>query len=468
MDSRSLYAVAAAATLVLAACSEREPESTTGPNLAPTATDPCGFSNSLVTGYFPSSRQSFMLSVKQSMANSVQVSQKRILGFQIMDSIGSVSRNTAFSTSPAAGAELTVAIIGCIFPDNTFSYPDLTNGLSDFTKALNSAAGGAYYVRGGGGSNLGRGATILGTTTPASASGNLSGIAPFAGSSSANWTTMLSGNGTSVGQGVLFYGYNVNAATPGASVLYEWATIPSELTFSPVAVVSVCDENPSNPVVHEEDVGVLFSVTSPICDTQRSLTMIQGWGPKALAARLGRVLADALTPAPLQATTLAFTSGGGTTSKLPKSKFGKKSLTAVNANWVNDPADPGLTWNGTSSSYTRPVSAAVSADVGGSDVDAAVRFCAYLSGTNNNGTPTALRTDLPQPEPECTTPPNGDPKALSVLTTRLTDETSIADFGNVWVTKTGTLTITLMVSSGTNVTASSLTSVLNVKPALKK
>src|ERR687898_533636 len=100
MDLRSLYAVATAATLVLAACSEREPESTTGPNLAPADTDPCGFSNSLVTGYFPSSRQSFMLSVKQSMANEAQASQKRTYGFQIMDSIGSVSRNTAFTIDP--------------------------------------------------------------------------------------------------------------------------------------------------------------------------------------------------------------------------------------------------------------------------------------------------------------------------------------------------------------------------------
>ena len=65
-----------------------------------------------------------------------------------MDSIGSVSRNTAFSTDPAAGAQLTVAIIGCVFPDNSFTYP--TNALNDFTKALNRAAGGAYFVRGGG------------------------------------------------------------------------------------------------------------------------------------------------------------------------------------------------------------------------------------------------------------------------------------------------------------------------------
>ena len=182
MARRSLFTVAAAATLVLAACTDREPETMTGPEFAP-STDPCGFSNSLVTGYFPSSLQSYMLSVKSSMSSSVQDAQKRTYGFQIMDSIGSVSRNTGFSIDPAKGAELTVAIIGCIFPGNSFTYPTSTNGLSDFTKALNSAAGGAYFVRGGGSSFSERGATILGTT--GGVAGNLSGIAPSTGSSAA-------------------------------------------------------------------------------------------------------------------------------------------------------------------------------------------------------------------------------------------------------------------------------------------
>jgi hypothetical protein len=466
MARSSLFAVAAAATLVLAACSEREPESTTGPDFA-AGTDPCGFSNSLVTGYFPSSRQSYMLSVKSSMASSAEDSQKRTYGFELMDSIGSVSRNTAFSTSPTAGAELTVAIIGCIFPGNSFTYPTSTNGLSDFTRALNSAAGGAYFVRGGGSSFSGRGATILGTT--GGVTGNLSGIAPSTGSSSANWTTMLAGNSSAakpVDQGVLFYGYNA-AAAPTDPVLYEWATVPSELTFTPAAIVSVCDANPANPVVHEEAVGVLFFVTSNICDTPQSLTMNEGWGPRALAARLGRVLADALSPTPLLATTM-ITAGGGKTSQLPKSKFGKKSLNAVTSTWKQSPLDPGSTWYGTSINQARPVSAYVSATADGHPE--AVRFCAYLTGANNNGTPTALNNDLPL-TPECPAPP----KALSVLTkpvliqgTNEVDNTqALADFGNVWVTKTGTITITLTVSSGTSVTAAPLSALLYVKP-LKK
>jgi hypothetical protein len=464
MARSSLYTFAAAATLVLAACTEREPESTTGPEFAPTSTA-CGFSNSLVTGYFPSSRQAYMLTVKSSMASSAQDAQKRTYGFELMDSIGSVSRNTAFSIDPAAGAQLTIAIIGCIFPNNSFTYP--TNALNDFTKALTSAAGGAYYVRGGGSTFSGRSATILGTT--GGVAGNLSGIAPSTGSTAANWTSMLAGNSPAkpVDQGVLFYGYN--AADPLAtSVLYEWATVPSELTFNPAAIVSVCDDNTaSNPVVHEEAVGVLFFVTSDICNTPQSLTMNEGWGPKALAARLGRVLADALMPATLQATML-ITSGGGKTSTLPKSKFGKKNLDAVSSLWKDSPAVPTTTWYGTSKDQARPVSAYVSAEADGNPE--AVRFCAYLSGANNNGTPTQLMKDPgPQQAAECTSPPNGDPKALSVVTTLdPSDETrAVADFGKVWVTKTGTITITLAVASGTSVPAASLSAVLYVKP-LKK
>jgi hypothetical protein len=276
---------------------------------------------------------------------------------------------------------------------------------------------------------------------------------------------MLSGNGTSVGQGVLFYGYDARPV-PTGPLLYEWATVPSALTFNPTAVVSVCDQNPANPVVHEEAVGVLFFVSSTICDAQQSLAMTEGWGPKALAARLGRVLADALMPATLQATML-ITSGGGKTSTLPKSKFGKKSLAAVNVAWKDDPIALGSTWNGISQAQARPVSAFVSAQIA-DDSREPVRFCAYLTGANNNGTPTALKNDR-QPAAECGTAPNGDLKALSVLTTPDPNDATqaLADFGNVWVTKTGTITITLTVSSGT-ATTGTIKSVANIKPALKK
>jgi hypothetical protein len=424
MFCRSLYLVAATATLGLAACSDREPESTTGPQFAPGgSTDPCGFSNSLITNYFPSSRQAPILSLKQSMGNAgTGTGNARTFGFQIMDSIGSVSRN--FVVTPAAGAQLTIAVIGCMFNNATFTYP--TNALSDFTAALTNADGGAYYVRGGGpaGTDVaGRSATILGRTDPPVGEDvNLSGMKPSSGS----WTTMLAGNSAGEGR-ALIYGYAVTTDP----ILYEWATVPSALTFSPSLVLSVCDNDLSGTaMVNEEAVGVLAYFSTTLCDETQSLTHIQrGWGPKALAARLGRVLVSALAPKPLQATVLR-TGTGGTTTTLPKSKIGKQSVSTLTLAWKDQPPavikGPDL---GTNPVTKVPISFTVSAS--GNPI---FGTCAYLAGSNNNGTPTKLTG--PQ-NAACTNPPNGDTNALSVLLTAHTATASLADFGRVGVTKTG-------------------------------
>jgi hypothetical protein len=417
MGRPSLYALAAAAALVLAACSEPQPESTTGPQFAGGHTDPCGFSNSLVTNYFPSSMQSSVLQLKQSMGNAGQgTTAARNFGFQIMDSIGLASRT--FSVSPAAGAQLTIAVIGCMFSNavaSNFTYP--TDALSDFTKALTSATGGAYFVRGGN-----REGTVIGSTSGTDISGNLSGI----DTSTASWTTTLSatGSGAGVSEGrALIYGY----ASTTDPLLFEWASVPSELTFSPAVIVAVCDNDPSDSaMVHEEGVGVIAYVNSSICSTPRSLTMIDpGWGPKALAARLSRVLVGALTPTPLQAAALA-TGTGGRTSTIPKSKFGKQLVTTLTLAWKDQP--PAVI-KGTDPPTKFPVSFTVSAS--GSPI---FGTCAYLAGSNNNGTPTMLNGPH---DPACVNPPNGDGTALSVLLKPYNATASIADFGQVGVTKTG-------------------------------
>jgi hypothetical protein len=420
MIQRSLYALAAAAAVALAACSERQPESPTGPEFKP-STDPCAFSNSLVSGFFPSSRQSFVLSLKQSMANAGHGTvDARTFGFQIMDSIGSVSRS--FVVSPTAGAQLTRALIGCMFDNaSTFTYPHQTDPDSDFTAALANVTGGAYYVRGGGAGGVdvpGRSATVLGRINPpGGVDGNLSGIAPSSGS----WTNMLPGTGQE--RRALIYGYPVTLDP----LVFEWASVPSGLTFSTPAVVSVCDNDASgSAMVHEDAIGVLAYVNSGICDTPQSLTMIEpGWGPKALAARLGRVIFSALTPEPLQATALR-TGTGGTTSTIPKSQFGKQSVTTLTIVWKDQP--PAVV-KGTDPPTKFPVSFTVSAS--GSPI---FGTCAYLAGSNNNGTPTKLNGPR---DPACTNPPGGDTNALSVLLTAYSATASLADFGQVGVTKTG-------------------------------
>ena len=421
MARRSLYAVAAVATLVLSACSDQEPGGTTGPQFAPGGpTDACGFSNSLITNYFPSARQSKILTLKQSLAGAGHgTATARTFGFEIMDSIGSVSRN--FSVDPGAGAQLTVALIGCMFDQaSDFTYP--TNALSDFTAALNSAAGGAYYVRGGGSAGAdvaGRSATVLGTNHPLVGSAvNLSGIKPTSGS----WTTMLAGNTASEGR-VLIYGYRVPNT---AGLVYDWAGVPSAPQFSPAAVVSVCDDdNSGTAMVHEQDIGVLAYVETTICDETQSLTSVDaGWGPRALASRLGRMLVGALAPEPLQAAALA-TRGGGTTTTVPKSKFGKQTVSTLTLGWKDQP--PAVVKG------TDPSRVAISFTVSAAGSPIA-GTCAYLAGSNNNGTPTML---VGPRNPACTNPPNGDATALSVLVQPFSSTASLADFGLVGVTKTG-------------------------------
>ena len=427
MARGSLVGAAAAAVLALAACSERQPEGTTGPQFVQ-GTDPCAFSNSLVTNYFPSSRQATALSLKQSMGNAGHgTTGARNAGFELMDSIGSVSRK--FTISGSAGAQLTVAVIGCMFDEAAnFEYP--TTALNDFTLALTSVSGGAFYVRGGG-----REGTILGRANPpGGVSGNLSGIEPSSGA----WTGVLPA-GIAEGR-ALFYGYP-------ASQGYEWATVPSNLPFTNPLTVAVCDsDNPTlTGMLNETAVGVLAYVNSGICSTitQPSAMIESGWGPKALFARIGRMFVGSMTPTPLQATAVA-TSTGGKTSTIPKSIFGKKSVSTLKVDWLDaahTPPNPINGTSGTSSTSNFAVAVTVSASVDGSPTPV-FGTCVYLSGSNNNGTPTQLTTTKsPAQNPACTNPPGGDLSALSVLTEAYSTTATKADFGVVGVTKTGGISI---------------------------
>jgi hypothetical protein len=455
MSGRWLCLVALGATLALAACADSSPQATTEPEFHFTSSGPCDFSTTLITNYFPASRQSFIRSLKQSMANAGKgTTGARTFGFQIMDSIGSVSRN--FTVSASAGATLTLALIPCMFNNaSTFTYP--TTPATDFAKALTNADGGAYYVRGGGAGGAdspGRSAAVIGRTSPPGGTdGNLSGLAPSSGS----WTTMLddpaAANTSSEGR-ALIYGYLVSA--PGAPIQYEWATIPSDLTFSPAMLVAVCDNDVSaSAMVLTEAVGVLAFANTTLCNTLQSQTALRlGWGPRAVAARLGQMLVGAVTPAPLHATAL-LSGTGGTTSKIPRSIVQKLTVSAgsLGLSWVNKPP---ATINGTAPN-TFPVS--VSVDAGG---NAILGVCAYMTGQTNNGTPTQL---VGPKHAACTTPPGGGTDYLSVLVQNNGSTTaSLADFGQVGITKTGGIDLTVSVQVQDRAGTGSITTRSNVKP----
>jgi len=447
--------VAVGATVALAACSDSTPQSTTDPQFASTPTDACTISSTLVNSYFQGQTAQQIRALTALLPDSgLGTRGARTVGFRIMDSIGAVSRRST-SASASAGAALTKALIPCMFANaSDFTYP--TNAAADFTKALTSAAGGAYFVRGGGTGGVddaGRSAAIVGTTSAPTTDGNLSVLAPSSGS----WTTMLSGNTSSEGR-ALIYGYLASAA--GAPIQYEWATIPSGLNFAPDAVVTVCDGDLSpSAMILTEAVGVLAYKATELCtNSAQSITAVPtGWGPRALAARVGRMLTGAVTPEPLHAAAL-LSGTGGTTSKIPRSIVSKLLVGAngVSLKWVSPPPAV-IAGTATETGGTKfPVS--FSASAAGNSI---VGFCAYLVGRNNNGTPTLLIGPRDQ---SCTA---GGAEALSVLVQSTASETvSVADFGQVGVSKTGGIVFTGSVQvvaragSGNTPPAKS-----NVKPA---
>jgi hypothetical protein len=365
-----------AAAVLVTACGEQQRDTVTGPEFkpAPPPAGACDFGGlpGLVRTYWPGSRQNPIVDLAGSMAGQgAFTSGARDYGFQIMDSVGFLSRDASVASDPAAGANVTVALINCMFRDaSSFTYP--TGALADLTKALTKADGGAYYVRGAGRNGLGvAGADFANPADPTV----LSGVAPVG----ATWSTILAGNDSSEGR-ALIYGYVVGTGP----LVYEWATVPSTVEFNPGALVALCDDdNDTKTMVHESSIGVLaYSSGNTICGTPQASAMVGGWGPRALASRLARVIGDAVRPAPLQATMLTKSGTGGTATTF-KSKFSNKPVGTVTFAFTQAPK--------TIYFKQQPVTVIVRATtlVGG-DTTGVNGVCVFVSGANNNGQGTRL------------------------------------------------------------------------------
>lgn len=421
-----------AVALLSAACSEQQRDTVTGPEFKP-APPPgaCNFGAlpGLVRDYFPGSRQNYIVGLVGSMTSAGQHSPgARDFGFEIMDSIGFLSRDESVTSTAAAGAKLTVGLIDCMFDNaSTFTYP--TGALADLTEALTKADGGAYYVRGAGRNDVGvAGADYTNPADPTV----LSGVEPVG----ATWSATLSGNATSEGR-ALIYGYVVSTGP----LVYEWATVPSNVEFSPGALVALCDDdNDPKAMVHESSIGVLaYTSGNAICATAQASAMIGGWGPRALASRLARVVVDALAPAPLQATMLNRTGTGGTATTF-KSKFSNKPVETVTFGFTQAPKNIFTT--------QQPVTIIVRATTLIGGVTTGVNgVCVYLTGTNNNGQGTSL-----EGTEDCDNTPD---KGLSAETRSIMTTNGLAAgyaTFSMTVTKTGGLVLTASSSDGTNVT----------------
>ncbi len=421
MGCRRPLLFCAALVLAASACSEQDqhqPAAISGPGMASAKPqrDSCDYSalNSLITSYFTGGSQSAILSLKQSMsAFQPNTEEARDLGFIIMDSIGSASRQGPVNA--AAGAQLTLGLIRCMFDASEISYP--ADPATAFTAALSNAAGGAYYVRGD--TNSGRTATVLAAMDPpGSPDGNLSGLAPPSGSS---WQSILAASGAE-GR-ALIYGFPVGMSP----LVYEWATVPNGVEFSPSVSVAVCDNSGGTFMVHETNVGVLaFEGGNTICGSTIETTVALragGWGSRTLAMRL----ADLFLPEPLQATALGKLGSGGTATTF-KSKFSTQSVDNITLKFQAGSTPKTMFIS------QMPYDITVRATTGNDGVNG---VCVTLSGSNNNGQPTAL-AQTPTSPAACNTPPG----AVSLITK--SNDDGIAGYAafELTVTKTGGLTIT--------------------------
>jgi hypothetical protein len=369
------------AALAMAACGEQQqPEGLAGPTLAgrptnPAACDPKAL-NSLITGYFQGSASNPIKALKDAMVASPNTPAARDAGFAILDSIGSRSRgvlNGGAAVDISAGSQLTQGVIKCMFDATTFDPTFPGSAIYNFAPALDAVNGGAFYTRGAGRPGTGPVQGVLPVTDGLDVQ---SGVNPFPDSS---WTSALAvGNGGSEGR-ALIYGYQ----TSSDPFTYEWATIPTGVTFTPGAIVALCNGDAPSLMVHESNVGVLaFQSADPICAAPYSVVLTEtGWGPRALAARLARVVVDALRPTPLQAA--ALKSGTGGTATTFKSKFSKDPVTTVTLKYTTKP--PSVIRLG------RTVTAEVRATTLLNGVTTGVNgVCVYLVGSNNNGQNTSL------------------------------------------------------------------------------
>jgi len=425
-------------TLALAACGEQQPESMAGPSLAggrpvdPALCDPNSL-NSQISGYFPGNSGSAAKTAKDQMLAAAAGSNARLnAGFQVLQAIGNLSRDQDVDT--IAGSTLAQGIVKCMYDATKFTPTFPTDPIYNFAPALSANKGGAFYTRGDG---TGDETPVHGAVDIHGTPNILSGVTPL----DTTWAATLAGSPAGK---ALIYGYRISGYPfNNDPFVYEWATIPPATQFAGGAVVALCDDAfAGDAMVHESNIGVLaFESAAPICDVDYSVAIREsGWGPRALAARLARVIVNAVEPRPLQATTLGKTGGGGTATTF-KSKIKKETVRTVTLAFTPDPP---AVLNIKKMPYDVRVFVSSDIDDPSNGVNGA---CVYLTGGTNNGTPTTLTGNR-----ECD---NTDPKGVSVITKSVLIDGQLkagyADF-KLRVTSPGQLFITASSTDATGVT----------------
>ena len=456
--SRSLaWSFLVALVTVGCAGSDHDDDAVTGPEFKPGPPPVgCDFGGlaGLIRNYYPGPRQNAIIAIADQMAGVGEgTKDARTFGFQIMDSIGFLSRDKTVSVDPAAGAALTLGLVKCMFSGaSSFTYP--TTPLADFTKALNKSDGGAYYVRGGGTGVVdpaGRTEPPLGVDfadpadpiPPTVLSALRPSPRPPPATGFFSWTEALAVDSTpnlASEYRALVYGYRVG--TRSDPLEYEWATVPSGVYFNPGVTVTVCDNSGSSKtaMVLESGIGALAFVTPTLCDASQSMTMRDV--PSTLGGRLAKVFFDAVSPTPLQAATLLTKTGTGGTATTFKSKFKTGSVEAVTLNFVTKPSV--IYQSKLPVTITVQATAVVvNTTTGKSETVGVNGVCVYLAGKNNNGANTALNG-----APECD---NTAPDGASAITKTKNLAAGYATF-SLNISKTGALIITASSVDDTGIT----------------
>jgi hypothetical protein len=254
-------------------------------------------------------------------------------GFDLLSLTGKVSR-AGTGSSPADGAALVRQTIQCMFdveanndtPIQAF-YGWPTDDQFDFATAATPSIGGALYVRGG---------VADSATYPVIAHGSTGNISAMAPAGTATWPTTLSNR-------ALIYGEPVSGG-------YDWKLIPRSTTFTPSAVVALCQAaKPAgfndDEMVHQGSVGVLGFVgaqAATMCGQTQSEALRGGpLGSFALVDRLARFADRLLAPEPLYASSVLLNSTiGGSASGAKGDPFTSLDLPTVNLTFNSPGVQP--------------------------------------------------------------------------------------------------------------------------------
>lgn len=326
-----------------------------------------------------------LIAVMQTGYSASGPSGARDNGYSLLALAGAASRDASRAGSVDVGEVMVKQAINCMY-DTTdpvnFGQDWPNSAQFDFSAALDAPNGGAFFVRGGAGDPEGPAVGNIRSlnTTVDPAGGNVSALAPPIlppQTTPLTWSQILNGKRT------LIYGEPV---TDG----FDWKLVPRTTSFSPRAVVSLCQAvHPGvgfsdADVIHQENVGTLGFEQSSACGTLPATFALAGWrqGSFALMSRLLAVADRVLSPEPLHATSLALlaTKTGGVAGA-KGDEFTSLNLPNVNLVFTTQPASNTKVLTGRVSA-TVTVTTPAGEPAGGIVVS--------LSTTTNNGTGTGV------------------------------------------------------------------------------